>query len=115
MKFIIAVIQPWRLDSVKEELSTVEVFRLTVSDAAGVGQQEGHTEIYRGQRHEIDLLPKKRLEIAVNDSFVQPTIEAIKRGATGSGGSKVGDGKIFVLPLENVIRISSDEEGSTAI
>lgn len=115
MKYIIAVIQPWRLDAVKQELSTVEVFRLTVSDAAGVGQQKGHTEIYRGQHHEIDLLPKKRIEIAVNEEFVQPTIDAIVRGAKTADGGKIGDGKIFVLPIENVIRISSGEEGGGAI
>ncbi|MCQ1534447.1 P-II family nitrogen regulator [Methanosarcina sp. KYL-1] len=114
MKYIIAMIRPERLDAVKRELQKVEVNRLTVSSALGYGAQKGHMEIYRAMEGEITLLEKIRLEIAVNDDFLQPTIEAIKRGAKGNDDS-VGSGKIFVLPLENVIRIRTDESGPAAI
>ncbi|MCZ6793998.1 MAG: P-II family nitrogen regulator [Planctomycetota bacterium] len=115
MKYIIAVIQPSRLEAVKETLSKVEVFRLTVSDVQGLGRQKGHTEVYRGHEYEVNLIRKVKLEIAVNEEFVEPTIEAIiKGGKTGPEG-KIGDGKIFVLPLEDVVRIRTGERGSEAI
>ena len=114
MKYIIAVVQPSRLEAVKEALSKVEVFRLTVSDVQGLGRQKGHTEVYRGHEYEVNLIRKVKLEIAVNEEFVEPTIEAIIRGGrTGEG--KIGDGKIFVLPLEDAIRIRTGERGSEAI
>ncbi len=115
MKYIVSVVQPSRLEAVKEALSSVEVFRLTVSDAQGLGRQKGHTEVYRGHEYQVNLVQKVKLEIAVNDAFVEPTIEAIvKGGRTGEEG-KIGDGKIFVLPLEDCVRIRTGERGREAI
>jgi nitrogen regulatory protein P-II 1 len=115
MKLIVAIIQPTKLEAVKEALSEVEVFRLTVSDVQGFGRQKGHTEIYRGQEYTVNLLRKVKLEIAVNENFVEPTIEAIiKAGRTGEEG-RIGDGKIFVLPLEDAVRIRTGERGPEAI
>ena len=114
MKYVIAVIRPERLDSVKRELQKVEVNRLTVSSASGYGDQKGYLEIYRALELEVNLLEKIKLEIAVNDDFLKPTIDAILQGAKTNEG-KIGDGKIFVLPLENVIRIRTGETGSEAI
>ena len=115
MKYIVAIVQPSRLEIVKQALSKVEVFRLTVSDVQGLGRQKGHTEVYRGHEYEVNLIRKVKLEIAVNDEFVEPTVEAIiKAGRTGADG-KIGDGKIFVLPLEDVVRIRTGERGSEAI
>ncbi|MEI8196494.1 MAG: P-II family nitrogen regulator [Phycisphaerae bacterium] len=117
MKLIIAIIQPFRLDAVKAALTKVEVFRLTVSDVQGFGRQKGHTEYFRGQAMEVNLIRKVRLDIAVNENFIEPTINAIIAGArSGSDGQgRVGDGKIFVLPLDNVIRVSDGTQGGEAI
>ena len=115
MKYIIAIIQPSRLEAVKEALSKVAVFRLTVSDVQGLGRQKGHTEIYRGHEYEVNLIRKVKLEIAVNEEFVEPTIEAILRGARTGEEGKIGDGKIFILPLDDVIRIRTGERGGEAI
>lgn len=115
MKYIIAIVQPSRLEAVKEALSKVEVFRLTVSDVQGLGRQKGHTEVYRGHEYQVSLIRKVKLEIAVNEEFVEPTVNAIMdAGRTGSEG-KIGDGKIFVLPVEDVIRIRTGERGPEAI
>ena len=114
MKYIIAIVQPARLEAVKNALSGVEVFRLTVSDAQGLGRQKGHTEVYRGQEYQVNLVQKVRLEIAVNDEFVEPTIEAIVRGGRTGEEGKIGDGKIFVMPLEDCVRIRTGERGSEA-
>jgi nitrogen regulatory protein P-II 2 len=112
MKMIVAIIQPEKLDDVKEALFHAEVFKMTVSRVKGCGQQGGYTEHYRGQIRSVNLLEKVKLEIAVNDNFVKPTINAIIKAAkTG----KIGDGKIFVMPLEECIRIRTDEEGPAAI
>ncbi len=112
MKLIIAIIQPHKLDSVKTALEDVEVHLMTVTNVLGQGRQKGHSEIYRGAKEAGGLLNKVRLDIAVNDSFVEPTITAITKGArTG----EVGDGKIFVLDLHECIRISSSERGGSAI
>lgn len=114
MKLVIAIIQPNKLEAVKAELTKNEIYRLTVSDVQGYGQQKGKTTIYRGHEYKVNLLPKVRLEIAVNDEFLKPTIDAILKGAkTGEG--QIGDGKIFVLPIEDVIRIRTGERGSQAI
>jgi nitrogen regulatory protein P-II 1 len=115
MKYIIAIVQPSRLEAVKEELSKVEVFRLTVSDVQGLGRQKGHTEIYRGHEYQVNLIRKVKLEIAVNEEFVEPTIEAIIRGGRTGQEGKIGDGKIFILPLDDVIRIRTGERGGEAI
>ena len=112
MKLIIAVIQPHRLDQVKEQLYKAQVNLITVNEVLGHGRQKGVTEVYRGFKETGNLLRKVRLEIAVNDNFVEPTIKAIIKGAqTG----ETGDGKIFVLPLEECIRIRTSERGSMAI
>ncbi len=115
MKYIIAVVQPSRLEAVKEALSNVEVFRLTVSDAQGLGRQKGHTEVYRGHEYQVNLVQKVKLEIAVNDEFVEPTIEAIVRGGRTGEEGKIGDGKICVLPMEDCVRIRTGERGGEAI
>jgi nitrogen regulatory protein P-II 2 len=115
MKLIIAIIQPTRLEAVKAALTEVEVFRLTVMDVQGFGRQKGHTEVYRGHEIAVNLLRKVQLQIAVNDEFVEPTINAvIKGGRTGPTG-EIGDGKIFVLPMDDCIRIRTGERGGEAI
>ena len=115
MKLIIAIIQPNHLEDVKTALTEVEVFRLTVMDCQGFGRQKGRTEVYRGREFSVNLTRKVQLQIAVNEEFVEPTIEAIiKGGRTGEKG-EIGDGKIFVLPLEDCIRIRTGERGSEAI
>lgn len=112
MKLIIAMIQPHKLPDVKKALYDAEVFKMTVTNALGCGQQKGYNETYRGVIHEINLLKKVRLEIAINENFVQPTIDAIIKGArTG----KIGDGKIFILDLPECIRIRTGEQGNEAI
>jgi nitrogen regulatory protein P-II 1 len=115
MKYIIAVVQPSRLEAVKEALSEIELFRLTISDAQGIGRQKGHTEVYRGHEYQINLVQKVKIEIAVNDEFVEPTIEAISNAARTGEQGKIGDGKIFVLPLDEVVRIRTRERGNDAI
>ncbi len=115
MKLIIAIIQPNKLEEVKAALTEVEVFRLTVMDCQGFGRQKGQTEVYRGHEFTVNLLRKVQLQIAVNEEFVDPTVEAImKAGRTGEKG-EVGDGKIFVLPMDDCIRIRTGERGSDAI
>ena len=115
MKLIVAIIQPNRLEAVKTALTQVEVFRLTLMDVQGFGRQKGHTETYRGHDLAVNLLRKVRLEIAVNDAFVEPTIEAIiEGGRTGTQG-EIGDGKIFVLPMDDCVRSRTGERGSEAI
>jgi nitrogen regulatory protein P-II 1 len=112
MKLIIAYIQPEKLSDVKQELYKAEVFKMSVTNALGCGQQKGYHESYRGVDFEVNLLRKVRLEIAVNEGFVEPTIEAIIAGArTG----EIGDGKIFVLDLPECIRIRTGERGREAI
>jgi nitrogen regulatory protein P-II 1 len=115
MKLIIAIIQPSRLEAVKEALSEVEVVRLTVMDCQGFGRQKGQTEVYRGREITVNLLRKVQLQIALNDDFVEATIEAIVRGGRSGDKGEIGDGKIFVLPLEDCIRIRTGERGTEAI
>lgn len=112
MKLIIAIIQPHKLEEVKQELYKSEVHLLTVNEVLGHGRQKGITEVYRGVKETGNLLRKIRLEIAVNDNFLKPTIDAIMKGA---GSGETGDGKIFVLPLESCIRIRTGETGNVAI
>ena len=112
MKFIIAVIQPDRLDQVMDRLTEKEIHLVTVSQVLGRGRQKGVAEIYRSHKEAGSLLKKIKLEIAVNEEFVQPAIDAIMQGAqTG----RIGDGKIFVLDLDHVQRIRTDEQGNAAI
>ena len=115
MKLIIAIIQPSKLEDVKAALQEVEVVRLTIMDVQGFGRQKGQTEMYRGREITVNLLRKVQLQIAVNEQFVEPTIQAIlKGGRTGETG-QIGDGKIFVLPLDDCIRIRTGERGPEAI
>ncbi len=115
MKLILAIIQPSKLDDVKAALSKVEVVRLTIMDVQGFGRQKGQTEVYRGREISVNLLRKVQLQIAVNDEFVQPTIDAIIEGGRSGGEGQLGDGKIFVLPLEDCVRIRTGERGPEAI
>jgi len=112
MKLITAYVQPHKLTEVKQELFKSEIHKMSVTNALGCGQQKGFTESYRGVAIEVNLLKKVRIEIAVNDEFVQPTIDAIIKGARSGN---IGDGKIFVSNLEDCIRIRSGETGSEAI
>ncbi len=112
MKLIVAMVQPHKLPDVKKALYDAEVYKMTVTNALGAGQQRGYSETYRGVVHEVNLLKKVRLEIAVNEDFVTPTIEAIIKGAKSG---RIGDGKIFVLELPDCIRIRTGDRGETAI
>jgi nitrogen regulatory protein P-II 1 len=112
MKLIIAVIKPFKLEEVKTALSEIGVEGMTVTEVKGFGRQKGHTEIYRGSEYTVDFLPKVKLEIVVNDDIVTKTVDTIVKSAkTG----KIGDGKVFVLALEEAIRIRTDERGDAAI
>ena len=112
MKLVSAIIKPFKLDDVREALSEVGVQGVTVTEVKGFGRQKGHTELYRGAEYVVDFLPKVKLEIAVTDEMVDAAIEAITRVASTG---KIGDGKIFVSPLEQVIRIRTGETGANAI
>ncbi len=112
MKLIIAIIKPFKLEEVKEALAGIGVEGMTVTEVKGFGRQKGHTEIYRGSEYTVDFLPKVKLEIVVTDELVAKTVEAIVKAAkTG----KIGDGKVFVVALEEAIRIRTDERGDAAI
>ncbi|HEV7282416.1 MAG TPA: P-II family nitrogen regulator [Pirellulaceae bacterium] len=115
MKLIIAVIQPSRLEAVKAALTEVEVFRLTVVDCQGFGRQKGYTEMYRGHEVAVNLLRKVQLQIAVNEEFVQPTVDAVIKGARTGDKGEIGDGKIFILPMDDCVRIRTGERGPDAI
>ena len=112
MKMIVAIIQPEKLDAVKEALFHAEVHKMTVSRVRGCGQQAGYDEHYRGQVRNVNLLEKIKFEIAVNDEFVDATVKAIVKSAKSD---TIGDGKIFVMPLEQCIRIRTEESGKEAI
>jgi nitrogen regulatory protein PII len=112
MKLITAIIKPFKLDEVREALADTGVTGLTVTEVKGFGRQKGHTELYRGAEYVVDFLPKVKVEAAVPDSLVERAIEAITKAArTG----KIGDGKIFVCPVEQVVRIRTGETGDSAI
>jgi nitrogen regulatory protein P-II 2 len=115
MKMIVAIIRPDRLDAVISALDERDVHLMTVSDVRGCGRQRGFTEMYRGAEYKTRLLPKIKLEIAVNENFVTPTMEAIVIAARSEGGGQVGDGKVFVLSLEDCVRIRTGEQGMVAI
>ena len=112
MKLVVAMIQPQKLPDVKKALFDADIHKMTITNVLGCGQQKGFSETYRGVVQEINLLKKVRLEVAVNEDFVDTTVKAIVEGAkTGS----IGDGKIFVMPLERCVRIRTEEEGKAAI
>lgn len=112
MKLITCLIQPERLPAVKQELFDAQVYKMTVSNALGAGQQAGYSETFRGVQHEVNLLKKVKIEIAVNEDYVEPTVEAIIRGARTNN---IGDGKIWVTQLDDCIRIRTGERGTRAI
>ncbi len=112
MKLVIAIIKPFKLEEVKDALSAIGILGMTVTEVKGFGRQKGHTEIYRGSEYKVDFLPKVRLEIAVAGDQLDQAITAIAKAAkTG----KIGDGKIFIVPLDDVMRIRTDERGDAAI
>ena len=112
MKLVVAIIKPFKLEEVKEALSEIGIEGMTVTEVKGFGRQKGHTEIYRGSEYTVDFLPKVKIEIAVQDDIVSKAAEAIVKSAkTG----KIGDGKVFVIPLEDAIRIRTDERGESAL
>lgn len=112
MKLITAIIKPFKLDDVREALSEIGVQGITATEVKGFGRQKGHTELYRGAEYVVDFLPKVKLEIAVDAGVVEQTIEAIMKAANTG---KIGDGKIFVVPLEEVVRIRTGETGPEAL
>ena len=112
MKLVKAIIKPFKLEEVKEALSEIGVEGMTVTEVKGFGRQKGHTEIYRGSEYTVDILPKVMVDVAISEELVGKVVEAIKNAAkTG----KIGDGKIFVIPVEEAIRIRTDETGDGAI
>jgi nitrogen regulatory protein P-II 1 len=115
MKMIVAIIRPERLEAVQAALAERDVYLMTVSDVRGCGRQRGYTEVYRGTEIQVRLLPKLKLEIAVTEAFVEATVEAIVHAARTPETGQVGDGKIFVLALEDCVRIRTGERGKEAI
>ena len=112
MKLIIAIIKPFKLEEVKEALAAAGIEGMTVTEVKGFGRQKGHTEIYRGSEYTVDFLPKVKIEVAVGDETAGKAVDTIVKAAkTG----KIGDGKVFVLPLEEVVRIRTDERGESAV
>ncbi len=112
MKLVIAIIQPHRLEQVRDALTEIGVHGMTVSDVRGYGRQKGHTEVYRGSEYEVSYLPKNRIDVAVDDSVVDATVEAI---ANAARSGKIGDGKIFVLDLGSAMRIRTGETDAEAL
>jgi nitrogen regulatory protein P-II 2 len=112
MKIVTAIIKPFKLDDVRSALADMGIQGMTVSEVKGFGRQKGHTELYRGAEYQVEYIPKVKLEIATDDDRVEQVVEAITSAANTG---KIGDGKIFVTPLEQVIRIRTGESGSTAL
>ncbi len=112
MKLVSAIIKPFKLDDVRESLSEIGVTGITVTEVKGFGRQKGHTELYRGAEYVVDFLPKVKLEVAINDDLTDQVIEAISKAANTG---KIGDGKIFVYPLEQAVRIRTGESGPEAL
>jgi nitrogen regulatory protein P-II 1 len=112
MKVVVAVIKPFKLEDVKDALEGIGIQGLTVSEARGFGRQRGHTEVYRGAEYQVDFVPKTRIEVAVDDDQVDEVVKAI---VTGARTDSIGDGKIWVVPAEQVVRIRTGEKGSDAL
>lgn len=112
MKLVIAIIKPFKLDDVREALSGIGVQGITATEVKGFGRQKGHTELYRGAEYVVDFLPKVKLEIAIDDALLDQTVETIRKAANTG---KIGDGKVFVLALEEVLRIRTGETGTAAL
>src|ERR1022692_3367339 len=115
MKMIVAMIRPENLEAVQLALAKSDVYLMTVSDVRGCGRQRGFTEVYRGTEFRVRLLPKLKLEIAVNDAFVEAAVEAIVHAARSGDTGQIGDGKIFVQPIDDAVRIRTGERGGQAI
>src|ERR1700747_245770 len=115
MKMIVAIIRPEKLEAVQEALAKRDVYLMTVSDVRGCGRQRGYTEVYRGTEYQVRLLPKLKLEIAVNEAFVEATVEAIVHAARAGDTGQTADGKIFALPIDDAVRIRTGERGGPAI
>jgi nitrogen regulatory protein P-II 1 len=112
MKLVVAVIKPFKLDDVKEVLKNVGVQGMTLTESQGFGRQRGHTEVYRGAEYEVDFVPKIRIEVVVDDAQVDEVVDAIvSSAATG----KIGDGKVWVLPIETIVRVRTGERGTDAL
>ena len=112
MKLVTAIIKPFKLDDVREALSSIGVQGVTVTEVKGFGRQKGHTELYRGAEYVVDFLPKVKIEVAIDDSMLERVIDTITKAANTG---KIGDGKIFVMNLEQVVRIRTGETGSAAL
>ena len=112
MRMVEAIIKPFKLDEVREALNALGIRGMTVTEVKGFGRQKGHTELYRGAEYQVDLLPKLKLEVAVEEGLVESVVEAIARSANTG---RIGDGKIFVLPVEDAIRIRTGERGESAL
>jgi nitrogen regulatory protein P-II 2 len=112
MKLVTAIIKPFKLDDVREALSEIGVQGITVTEVKGFGRQKGHTELYRGAEYVVDFLPKVKVEVAIDDGLLDQVIEAISKSANTG---KIGDGKIFVFPLEQAVRIRTGEAGAEAL
>jgi nitrogen regulatory protein P-II 2 len=115
MKMVVAIIRPEKLEAVQAALNEHDIYLMTVSDVRGCGRQRGHTEVYRGTEFQPRLLPKLKIEIAVNDAFVEAAVESIVHAGRSADTGQVGDGKIFVLNLEDCVRIRTGERGGEAI
>lgn len=112
MKLVVAIVKPFKLDDVKERLKALNINGMTITEAQGFGRQRGHTEVYRGAEYEVDFVPKLRVEVLVDDQQVEEVVDAIVAAAqTG----KIGDGKVWVIPVEQVVRVRTGERGPDAI
>ncbi|MBT5032640.1 MAG: P-II family nitrogen regulator [Proteobacteria bacterium] len=112
MKLVVAIIKPFKIDDVRDALSEIGIQGMTVSEVKGFGRQKGHTELYRGAEYNVDFMPKIKIEVAVNDGLLDQTIDVISKSANNG---KIGDGKIFVMDLEQVVRIRTGETGDEAL
>ena len=112
MKLVVAIVKPFKLDEVKEALEAIGVRGMTVSDARGFGRQKGHTEVYRGAEYQVDFVPKSRIEVAADDDQVDDIVKAI---VTSARTDSIGDGKVWVLPAEQIVRIRTGEMGGDAV
>ncbi|MGH9030275.1 MAG: P-II family nitrogen regulator [Acidimicrobiales bacterium] len=112
MKLIVAVLKPFKLDDVKESLKTLGVSGMTLTEAQGFGRQRGHTEVYRGAEYEVDFVPKLRVEVLVDDAQTDEVVDAIVRSAATG---KIGDGKVWVVPIDSVVRVRTGERGKDAL
>jgi nitrogen regulatory protein P-II 1 len=112
MKLVVAVIKPFKLDDVKEKLKSLGVQGMTLTEVQGFGRQRGHTEVYRGAEYEVDFVPKLRLEVLIDDADAVPIVDAIVEAA---GTGKIGDGKVWVIPVETAVRVRTGERGADAL